>query len=118
MFAVDALTSSHPLSSEEDSIILPEQISEQFDAISYSKVHRYQQVQHKHTYIVTACSRGQKMQKTDISATEEVLITTIHYCIYCSHFNAYVLIDFDADVLIDLEIDLTVCLWLLRVQQC
>lgn len=39
-FAVDALASSHPLSSEEDSIILPDQISEQFDDISYSKVHR------------------------------------------------------------------------------
>ncbi|XP_075898957.1 aminopeptidase N-like [Nelusetta ayraudi] len=36
-FAVDALTSSHPLSSKEDSIILPEQISEQFDTIAYSK---------------------------------------------------------------------------------
>uniref|UniRef100_A0A4W6F7S8 Aminopeptidase n=1 Tax=Lates calcarifer TaxID=8187 RepID=A0A4W6F7S8_LATCA len=37
VFAVDALTSSHPLSSKEDSIILPDQISEQFDVISYSK---------------------------------------------------------------------------------
>ncbi|KAF1387135.1 hypothetical protein PFLUV_G00102120 [Perca fluviatilis] len=37
VFEVDALTSSHPLSSKEDSIILPGQISEQFDAISYSK---------------------------------------------------------------------------------
>ncbi|XP_029289080.1 aminopeptidase N-like [Cottoperca gobio] len=37
VFAVDALTSSHPLSSKEDSIILPGQISEQFDTISYSK---------------------------------------------------------------------------------
>ncbi|KAM3609680.1 uncharacterized protein V6R79_018407 [Siganus canaliculatus] len=37
VFAVDALTSSHPLSSNEDSIILPDQISEQFDTISYSK---------------------------------------------------------------------------------
>ncbi|XP_042268842.1 aminopeptidase Ey-like [Thunnus maccoyii] len=37
VFAVDALTSSHPLSSKEDSIILPDQIIEQFDAISYSK---------------------------------------------------------------------------------
>nr|XP_046250906.1 aminopeptidase Ey-like [Scatophagus argus] len=37
VFAVDALTSSHPLTSKEDSIILPEQISEQFDVISYSK---------------------------------------------------------------------------------
>ncbi|XP_076590003.1 aminopeptidase N-like [Chaetodon auriga] len=37
VFAVDALTSSHPLSSREDSIILPDQITEQFDAISYSK---------------------------------------------------------------------------------
>ncbi|KAL7401763.1 hypothetical protein ABVT39_004363 [Epinephelus coioides] len=37
VFAVDALTSSHPLSSKEDSIILPGQITEQFDAISYSK---------------------------------------------------------------------------------
>uniref|UniRef100_A0A3P9MB43 Aminopeptidase n=1 Tax=Oryzias latipes TaxID=8090 RepID=A0A3P9MB43_ORYLA len=36
-FAVDALTSSHPLTSEEDSIVLPEQILEQFDTISYSK---------------------------------------------------------------------------------
>lgn len=40
VLAVDALTSSHPLSSEEDSIVLPGQISEQFDAISYSKVRR------------------------------------------------------------------------------
>lgn len=37
-FAADALTSSHPLSSKEDSITLPEQISEQFDTIAYSKV--------------------------------------------------------------------------------
>ncbi|XP_051239122.1 aminopeptidase N-like [Dicentrarchus labrax] len=37
VFAVDALASSHPLSSKEDSIILPDQITEQFDAISYSK---------------------------------------------------------------------------------
>ncbi|XP_062245063.1 aminopeptidase N-like [Platichthys flesus] len=37
VFAVDALTSSHPLSSEEDSIIRPDQISQQFDVISYSK---------------------------------------------------------------------------------
>ncbi|AWP08987.1 putative aminopeptidase N-like [Scophthalmus maximus] len=37
VFAVDALTSSHPLSSEEDSIVLPDQIIEQFDVISYSK---------------------------------------------------------------------------------
>ncbi|KAM9808144.1 uncharacterized protein ACB057_005988 [Neosynchiropus ocellatus] len=37
VFAVDALVSSHPLSSDEDSVVLPEQISEQFDAISYSK---------------------------------------------------------------------------------
>uniref|UniRef100_A0A8D3CCQ2 Aminopeptidase n=1 Tax=Scophthalmus maximus TaxID=52904 RepID=A0A8D3CCQ2_SCOMX len=41
VFAVDALTSSHPLSSEEDSIVLPDQIIEQFDVISYSKVHRF-----------------------------------------------------------------------------
>uniref|UniRef100_A0A8C6UCM9 Aminopeptidase n=1 Tax=Neogobius melanostomus TaxID=47308 RepID=A0A8C6UCM9_9GOBI len=37
VFAVDALTSSHPLSSNEEDILKPEQISEQFDAISYSK---------------------------------------------------------------------------------
>ncbi|XP_020790682.2 LOW QUALITY PROTEIN: aminopeptidase N-like [Boleophthalmus pectinirostris] len=37
VFAVDALTSSHPLSSKEEDILKPEQISEQFDAISYSK---------------------------------------------------------------------------------
>ncbi|KAM3870230.1 aminopeptidase N-like [Diretmus argenteus] len=37
VFAVDALVSSHPLSSEEDSITLPDQIMEQFDAVSYSK---------------------------------------------------------------------------------
>ncbi|XP_051918183.1 aminopeptidase Ey-like [Hippocampus zosterae] len=36
-FAVDALTSSHPLSSNEDSVLLPEQITQQFDTISYSK---------------------------------------------------------------------------------
>ncbi|XP_047453445.1 aminopeptidase Ey-like [Mugil cephalus] len=37
VFAVDALMSSHPLSSDEDDIFLPEQITEQFDTISYSK---------------------------------------------------------------------------------
>ncbi|KAI4824305.1 hypothetical protein KUCAC02_012828 [Chaenocephalus aceratus] len=37
VFAVDALTSSHPLSSKEEDIQRPAQISELFDAISYSK---------------------------------------------------------------------------------
>ncbi|XDV53211.1 hypothetical protein PO909_021777 [Leuciscus waleckii] len=37
VFAVDALASSHPLSSEEKDIIKPEQINEQFDTVSYSK---------------------------------------------------------------------------------
>lgn len=40
VFAVDALASSHPLSSKEDSVFLPEQITEYFDTISYSKVDR------------------------------------------------------------------------------
>lgn len=38
VFAVDALASSHPLSSKEEDIIKPEQITEQFDTVSYSKV--------------------------------------------------------------------------------
>uniref|UniRef100_A0A672HEJ7 Aminopeptidase n=1 Tax=Salarias fasciatus TaxID=181472 RepID=A0A672HEJ7_SALFA len=38
VFAVDALASSHPLSSKEEDIVLPDQISEQFDVIAYSKV--------------------------------------------------------------------------------
>ncbi|XP_073328901.1 aminopeptidase N-like [Pagrus major] len=37
VFAVDALASSHPLSSNEEDIQKPAQISELFDAISYSK---------------------------------------------------------------------------------
>ncbi|XP_060892359.1 aminopeptidase N-like [Labrus mixtus] len=37
VFAIDALASSHPLSSKEEDIQKPEQISELFDAISYSK---------------------------------------------------------------------------------
>ncbi|XP_001920418.2 aminopeptidase N [Danio rerio] len=37
VFAVDALASSHPLSSKEEDIIKPEQIIEQFDTVSYSK---------------------------------------------------------------------------------
>ncbi|KAK2867021.1 hypothetical protein Q8A67_025138 [Cirrhinus molitorella] len=37
VFAVDALASSHPLSSNEEDIIKPEQITEQFDTVSYSK---------------------------------------------------------------------------------
>nr|XP_046251148.1 alanyl (membrane) aminopeptidase b isoform X2 [Scatophagus argus] len=37
VFAIDALASSHPLSSKEDDILKPAQISELFDAISYSK---------------------------------------------------------------------------------
>nr|XP_019935919.1 PREDICTED: aminopeptidase Ey-like isoform X1 [Paralichthys olivaceus] len=35
--SVDALASSHPLSSKEEDIMLPEQISELFDSITYSK---------------------------------------------------------------------------------
>lgn len=38
VFAIDALASSHPLSSKEEDIQRPEQISEVFDTISYSKV--------------------------------------------------------------------------------
>ncbi|KAJ8344161.1 hypothetical protein SKAU_G00314900 [Synaphobranchus kaupii] len=37
VFAIDALASSHPLSSKEEEINKPEQINELFDAISYSK---------------------------------------------------------------------------------
>ncbi|XP_026110203.1 aminopeptidase N-like [Carassius auratus] len=37
VFAIDALASSHPLSSKEEDIQRPEQISEVFDTISYSK---------------------------------------------------------------------------------
>ncbi|KAM9754213.1 aminopeptidase N-like isoform 2-T2 [Menidia menidia] len=37
VFAIDALASSHPLSSREEDIQRPAQISELFDAISYSK---------------------------------------------------------------------------------
>uniref|UniRef100_A0A8C1Q2P2 Aminopeptidase n=1 Tax=Cyprinus carpio TaxID=7962 RepID=A0A8C1Q2P2_CYPCA len=36
-FAVDALVSSHPLSSREDEVITPDQISQLFDTITYSK---------------------------------------------------------------------------------
>lgn len=43
VFAVDALASSHPLSSKEEDIQKPAQISELFDAISYSKVTSYTQ---------------------------------------------------------------------------
>ncbi|KAG5273890.1 hypothetical protein AALO_G00156790 [Alosa alosa] len=39
VFAVDVLASSHPLSSKEEEIQRPEQISELFDAISYSKTY-------------------------------------------------------------------------------
>lgn len=38
VFAIDALASSHPLSYKEEDIQRPEQISEMFDTISYSKV--------------------------------------------------------------------------------
>ncbi|KAJ8417589.1 hypothetical protein AAFF_G00224320 [Aldrovandia affinis] len=37
VFQIDALVSSHPLSSREDEINKPEQINELFDSISYSK---------------------------------------------------------------------------------
>uniref|UniRef100_A0A672Q6S8 Aminopeptidase n=1 Tax=Sinocyclocheilus grahami TaxID=75366 RepID=A0A672Q6S8_SINGR len=37
VFAIDALASSHPLSSKEEEIERPEQITEMFDTISYSK---------------------------------------------------------------------------------
>uniref|UniRef100_A0A8C6WVT6 Aminopeptidase n=1 Tax=Neogobius melanostomus TaxID=47308 RepID=A0A8C6WVT6_9GOBI len=48
VFAVDALTSSHPLSSKEEDIQRPEQISELFDAISYSKVTKHQHLLQLH----------------------------------------------------------------------
>nr|XP_032805617.1 aminopeptidase N-like [Petromyzon marinus] len=37
VFSMDSLASSHPLSSDESDINTPEEISEQFDSISYSK---------------------------------------------------------------------------------
>lgn len=40
VFAIDALASSHPLSSKEEDVEKPAQISEVFDTISYSKVRR------------------------------------------------------------------------------
>lgn len=36
--AVDALASSHPLSSKEEDVQKPEDISQLFDSITYSKV--------------------------------------------------------------------------------
>ncbi|KAK2913418.1 hypothetical protein Q8A67_001817 [Cirrhinus molitorella] len=36
-FAVDALVSSHPLSSNEDEVVTPDQIDQLFDTITYSK---------------------------------------------------------------------------------
>jgi len=38
VMATDALTTSHPLSFDEDEINTPAQISEVFDSIAYSKV--------------------------------------------------------------------------------
>lgn len=38
VMAVDALASSHPLSSKEADVQKPEQINELFDSITYSKV--------------------------------------------------------------------------------
>lgn len=38
VMGVDALASSHPLSSKEDDIQKPEDISQLFDSITYSKV--------------------------------------------------------------------------------
>ncbi|XP_050956314.1 aminopeptidase N-like [Labeo rohita] len=37
VFAIDALATSHPLSSKEEEVLTPEQISELFDTIAYSK---------------------------------------------------------------------------------
>lgn len=38
VMGVDALASSHPLSSKEEDIMTPEDISQLFDSITYSKV--------------------------------------------------------------------------------
>lgn len=38
VMSVDALASSHPLSSKEEDVLTPEHISELFDSITYSKV--------------------------------------------------------------------------------
>ncbi|CDR18341.1 unnamed protein product, partial [Oncorhynchus mykiss] len=38
VFAVDALASSHPLSRKEEEVNQPDEISEMFNTISYSKV--------------------------------------------------------------------------------
>lgn len=38
VMAVDALASSHPLSSPADEVMTPAQISELFDSITYNKV--------------------------------------------------------------------------------
>lgn len=38
VMGVDALASSHPLSSREDAVMTPADISQLFDSITYSKV--------------------------------------------------------------------------------
>lgn len=38
VMAIDALTTSHPLTFREDEVNTPAQISEVFDSIAYSKV--------------------------------------------------------------------------------
>ncbi len=53
VFAIDALASSHPLSSKEEDIQTPAQISELFDAISYSKVTSYTQAQNNSTFPIS-----------------------------------------------------------------
>lgn len=39
-FAVDSLTTSHPLSQKEEEVNTPSEISEMFNTISYSKVQK------------------------------------------------------------------------------
>lgn len=41
VMAVDASATSHPLSSEEEDIMTPEDINSMFDRITYSKVNHY-----------------------------------------------------------------------------
>lgn len=55
VFAIDALASSHPLSSKAEDIQKPEQISELFDAISYSKVMLMLKLRHAPPLILHLC---------------------------------------------------------------
>uniref|UniRef100_A0A3Q1H4G4 Alanyl (membrane) aminopeptidase b, tandem duplicate 1 n=1 Tax=Acanthochromis polyacanthus TaxID=80966 RepID=A0A3Q1H4G4_9TELE len=88
VFAVDALASSHPLTSKEEDIQTPAQINELFDAISYSKTYlkafAFENTVYTDlwTHLQMVRSTSQSLQK-DICCSSKFLVPLLRPSVIC-----------------------------------